>query len=670
MKKITLTFCLFISLVFASMFTDFNISVSALDEPEFLGITQLTDNSVLIEFDLHKSYNDVIIYRSSDTYNWDIITTIDWLDCIYTGEYVDKNLKENQTYYYKLTFYDSYNNQYGASSEVKSIKLSKNVLPKSENLTAPSIDSISSISATSIKLNFSCYENTYIYRKTSNTDWKIIATVELFDSEYVDKNLTPDTKYYYRLISYEHSYIYDCKLYSDFSDIKSCTPKISQIKNISATGDYTSINLKWSEKSDVTGYKIYMATSKNGKYSLVKTIANNKTISYKKTGLTINKKYYFKICGYKTISKKNYTGPFSTTVSATVKKLSYPSKVQLQGYYKSIGIFWEPVSDADGYQIYMSTSKNGKYSLVKTIANNKTISYKKTGLTINKKYYFKICGYKTISKKNYTGPFSTTVSTTVEKLSYPSKVQLQGYYKSIDIFWEPVSDADGYQIYMSTSKTGKYKCIKSISKQTSSSATIKNLKNLTNYYIKIRSYDNVSGKKVYSDFTKITKIKTISKKASDIKRTIRITKPKISKMNFLGGVDFEIYWRNQSSKKIKYLEFYVTPYNAVNDRMSWMGKSSTWCYITGPIRKTTVGEYYCYKGEWETIFKEKNTYSTLYPTYTLKKLDLNNTFNCAVWENVWYNSDIDKIKLSKIRIKYMDGTSKTISGKDIKYSIW
>ncbi|MEE1025445.1 MAG: hypothetical protein U0L55_00365, partial [Acutalibacteraceae bacterium] len=77
MKKITLTFCLFISLVFASMFTDFNISVSALDEPEFLGITQLTDNSVLIEFDLHKSYNDVIIYRSSDTYNWDIITTID-----------------------------------------------------------------------------------------------------------------------------------------------------------------------------------------------------------------------------------------------------------------------------------------------------------------------------------------------------------------------------------------------------------------------------------------------------------------------------------------------------------------------------------------------------------------------------------------------------------------
>ena len=123
-------------------------------------------------------------------------------------------------------------------------------------------------------------------------------------------------------------------------------------------------------------------------------------------------------------------------------------------------------------------------------------------------------------------------------------------------------------------------------------------------------------------------------------------------------------------KKIKYLEFYVTPYNAVNDRMSWLGKSSTWCYKTGPISKTTVGEYYRYKGEWEPIFKEKNTYSILYPTYTLKKPDLKNTFNCSIWESVWYNSDIDKIKLSKIRIKYMDGTSKMISGKDIKYAVW
>ena len=462
MKKIILTFCLFLSLAFASMFADFNITVRALDVPEFSELKQLTDNSVLIEFD--SFYEDVVVYRKTEATNWKKVATV---DCSWDEQYyIDKNLKSNTKYYYKLASYDSEDNEVGTYTAVKSVMLKKNFLLKSNNLIEPELDSISSISATSIKLEFYCWEDTYIYRKTSNTDWKIIATVGLLDSEYVDNNLTPNTKYYYKLISFEHSYLYDCKLYSDFSDTKSCTTKSPQIKNVSATpkipqilnlsaiGNYKSINLKWSKKSDVTGYKIYMATSKNGKYSLVKTIANNKTISYKKTGLTINKKYYFKICGYKTISKKNYTGPFSTIVSAKVKKLSYPSKVQLQGYYRSV-----------------------------------------------------------------------------------------------DVYWEPVSCADGYQIYMSTTKTGKYKCIKSISKQTSSSATIKNLKNLTNYYIKIRSYDKVSGKKVYSDFTKITKIKTISKKASDIKRTIRITKPIISEMNFLGGVDFEIYWRNQSSKK-------------------------------------------------------------------------------------------------------------------------
>ena len=677
MRKTLLTLGLFLSLICTSLFAGETIVAKALSTLEFSGITQLTDTSVLIEFDSNESYDDVVIYRSTDTSNWAKITTIDWIDCFYLGEYVDKNLQTNKKYYYKLVFYDSYDNQYGDFTEVKSIKLSKNVFPQSDSITVPTLKKVTQISSNKLAIEFESYEDVYIFKKTVSSDWTKIAEVSWKDkSVYIDNNIKPNETYEYKLTACEYSYSYDCNLFSNFSTTK----KISTTSISYPKSDYlTTPNLVSVSSNSATSLKLKFDCNYDT-YIYRKTSTSDwKNIAtldfwddeYIDKNLIPNEKYYYKLISFehsevydcKLYSNFSETKSYTPNV-ATIKNFS------AKGTFRGVNLKWSKNSDVTGYKIYMATSKSGKYSLVKTITNSKTTSYEKTGLSVNKKYYFKICGYKTISQKNYTGPFSSVVSATTKKLSYPSKTQLQGYYKSIDVFWEPVTGADGYQIYISTSKNGKYKCVKNITKQSSSSVTIKNLKNLTNYYVKIRAYDVVSSKKVYSDFSKILKIKTISSKASNIKRTIRVTKPEIYEINSVGGVTFEIYWRNQSSKKIKYLRFYVTPYNAVNDPVYWLGNSSTWCYSTGPYSKTNVGEYYRYKGEWETIFKEKSSYSTLYPTYTLKKPDLQNTFNCCMWENVWYNFDVDKIKLSKIKIEYMDGTSKTISGSDIKYAIW
>ena len=52
---------------------------------------------------------------------------------------------------------------------------------------------------------------------------------------------------------------------------------------------------------------------------------------------------------------------------------------------KSATVKWNKVSGASGYEIYMSTTKTGKYTKIYT-ANSSTLNYKKSALTKNLNY--------------------------------------------------------------------------------------------------------------------------------------------------------------------------------------------------------------------------------------------------------------------------------------------
>jgi len=63
------------------------------------------------------------------------------------------------------------------------------------------------------------------------------------------------------------------------------------------------------------------------------------------------------------------------------------------------------VPNVTGYEVYMSTSLYGEYSLVKS-EGSKTTKYTQTNLSENKVYYFKLRAYKTINDKRVYGEYS------------------------------------------------------------------------------------------------------------------------------------------------------------------------------------------------------------------------------------------------------------------------
>ena len=140
------------------------------------------------------------------------------------------------------------------------------------------------------------------------------------------------------------------------------------------------------------------------------------TVSYKnnkKTG-----KATIEITG-----KDLYTGTVKKNFYIVPKK-AYIRDVIYSYNYKKATIEWDKDKQASGYTVYMSTKKDGEYKKVKKIKKNSITEYTVSKLNPKKMYYFKVCSYKTIGKKDY---YSTKMSKAKTKSKKIAKISLVSY---------------------------------------------------------------------------------------------------------------------------------------------------------------------------------------------------------------------------------------------------
>ena len=81
--------------------------------------------------------------------------------------------------------------------------------------------------------------------------------------------------------------------------------------------------------------------------------------------------------------------------------------------------------------------------------------------------------------------------------------------KAVSVEWKKVSGVKGYQIQVATDKKfKKNKKTVNIKKQKTTKTTVKKLKAKKKYYVRVRTYKIVNGKKVYSSWSKVKSVKT------------------------------------------------------------------------------------------------------------------------------------------------------------------
>lgn len=104
---------------------------------------------------------------------------------------------------------------------------------------------------------------------------------------------------------------------------------------------------------------------------------------------------------------------------------------------------------------------------------------------------------------------STTKNTETVKPNKTSIKKLSKGKKKFTVTWAKVSGVKGYQIqYSSDKKFKKNNKSVTVTKQKTTKATVKKLKSKKKYYVRVRTYKTVNGKKIYSSWSKVKSVKT------------------------------------------------------------------------------------------------------------------------------------------------------------------
>lgn len=174
--------------------------------------------------------------------------------------------------------------------------------------------------------------------------------------------------------------------------------------------------------------------------------------------------------------------------------------------YAKVKLSWNEADDADKYEVYRATSKNGEYSRISTTAKTAITNTKnvKTGRT----YYYKVRAFVITSEGTVYSDYSK-VKYAKPVLAEVTGVKAKAGTKKITVSWSKVKGADGYKVYKYDSKAGKYKAVKTIKSGKTVKWTNSKLKKGKTYSYKVKAYRTVDGKKVYSpSYSKVAKAKT------------------------------------------------------------------------------------------------------------------------------------------------------------------
>lgn len=190
--------------------------------------------------------------------------------------------------------------------------------PAKVKVTAPTVPSSVKAVASDhdkVKLTWKKVSNAVGYEIYQNN--AKIADVKT--SSYTKTKLTTGKKYTYKVRAYKLDGTK--KVYSGYSKNVTATPVLSKVNNVKAVNKAKkTAKISFKKVNGASGYIIYRATKKNGKYKAVYTIKKGTTVVYTNKKLKKKKTYYYKVRAYKKVAKKTVYGAYSKTVSVKVKK--------------------------------------------------------------------------------------------------------------------------------------------------------------------------------------------------------------------------------------------------------------------------------------------------------------------------------------------------------------
>lgn len=343
-------------------------------------------------------------------------------------------------------------------------------------------------------------------------------------TEYADQNVENDISYFYRIRAYDRlSRLSDCtSVVSARTDFAPNPPII-----LKTEGRAKSISIFWTlnpskslDTSRLAGYKIYRAVEENGTYQEVgkqmltelPENSDGKNV-HRVTGLPDGQTYFYCMAVF---NAKGIESELSHPIKGTT--LPVVASVKAAGsLIREVKLTWTGISSPllAAYNIYRSAKSDGGFVKIKRISaadGGPRYEYSDMeGLGDNTPYYYTITAEDDL--KAETSPSVAVAATTRDIPPRPEKFAARGgLVKKVELTWQaaPQAEVEGYYIFWSTGKTGKYELLKKIPGRESNqyvdeSRGFNALEDGTVYYYMLTAYNKVDAQSKQAQASATTK---------------------------------------------------------------------------------------------------------------------------------------------------------------------
>lgn len=499
--------------------------------------------------------------------------------------YIDSNLTTNTPYSYKIQTY------YYQSSTGKTFVSAdfSNTLTATAVPTAPSNLVATSMGYNTISLKWTAsvnVSNYNIYRSDAiNGNYVLIGTTAT--NSFTDQNsIQTGVSYFYKITSVTDG------VQSPYSSIATAAAI-----PVAPTGLYTvsvsdsAIKLFWNTSltSGYSGYVIEQRNDYTPTWTQVKTVVGSDTSSCAITGLTTGQNYYFRIRGYTTTSGGSVNGDASSQVVGVAKPNAPAPFTVASKAYNYLLLTWNAVRNADGYEVYRSTSSAASsFVKIRTVADTGASVYYHSDLTVTAgiTYYYRVIAYtnNTFTGRPVYSSYSSIKSAYARPVAPTAVSVVNTSYNGATLQWNTVTGATGYDILMSTTQTGTYSQVATVSGSSTNTGSVTGLTTGQTVYFKVRAYRLVNGNRVSGDLSTSVSVTPMPGATTLSGKNLHLTGIQLSWTAVSGAAGYTIYSSTTSGSGFSSLRD-VTNATTVTQvveagRMIYY-KIAAYCYVNG-----------------------------------------------------------------------------------------
>jgi len=408
---------------------------------------------VLVTWDSVSGATRYYIYRC-ETSDGDYIR----VSTEYEAQYIDYNISEGTTYYYKVKAWST-EDEYSSFSNYDS-----GYIRSMASLAAPTgvsaTDGTAALGAriTVIWNAVSGGEKYYIYRSGDIAgDYTLLGVTTT--QTYNDTDVEAGDQFWYKVKAWSsdgYSVFSHADGDGEYGEVLAALDPPDTLSVSSVYGDR--IEITWNDPNfpAADSYVVYRSTELSRNYV---TVATPATTSYTDTTADAGVLYYYKIKAISSSQGNSYASSAESGIRTT--PLSVPTGFTATdgslAHATYIAVSWNAVSGADRYILQRATSDSGPFT---TLSSPTGTSYNDTTATAGTVYWYRIRANDSVNAvySRWSAVESGYRPDSTVSLVAPTSISATDdlYDDMIVVTWNAVGNADRYIVYRCATQTGTY----------------------------------------------------------------------------------------------------------------------------------------------------------------------------------------------------------------------